>query len=355
MSQAIQISHYTGRKYKTPRYPHSHYLRQPNQPFSSSPLSSPSSSPLSSSPLSSSPLSSPSPETSVMSIDGEFDERVDVLHSPPPPSSQIVTHDAVYSITVINVDLLQASAPPLSDSDDEIMQQEEAEVQAEVRAEVQAEVQAEVRGEVQAEVQAEVPAEKIEEDDNRCIICYEDFNGLMPLSMSHRNENQDQEHYNEEFEVECYTRKEINDFCQTCRYSVHHKCIDEYRASKINDAMNNILDGRHDDGSARINCIFSIKCLTCAREVEKIRISRNGDIHITKTQRQALENEYDQRRRQRERHQYEIQVQEILQNRMQRRRVRGQRCYYCKNKLCTMCFGILLVCTVSLILFGLIR
>ena len=336
MSQAIQISHYTGRKYKTPCYPHSHHVRQPNQPFSSSPLSS---SPLSS-PLSSSPLSSPSPETSVMSIDGEFDERVDVLHSPPPSSSQIVTHDAVYSITVINVDLLQASAPPLSDSDDEIMHEEEAEV----------------RGEVQAEVQAEVPAEKIEEDDNRCIICYEDFNGLMPLSMSGRNEDQDQEHYDEEFEAECYTRKEINDFCQTCRYSVHHKCIDEYRASKINDAMNNnILEGRHVDGSARINCIFSIKCLTCAREVEKIRISRNGDIHITKTQRQSSESEYEQRRRQRERHQYEIQVQEILQNRMQRRRVRGQRCYYCKNKLCTMCFGILLVCTISLILFGLIR
>ena len=327
-SQAIQISHYTGRKYKTPRYPHSHYLRQPNQPFSSSPLSS---SPLSS-PLSSSPLSSPSPETSVMSIDGEFDERVDVLHSPPPPSSEIVTHDAVYSITSINVDLLQASAPPLSDSDDENMQQEEAEVGTEDQV------------------------EKIEEDDNRCIICYEDFNGLMPSSMS-RNEDQDQEHYDEEFEVECYTRKEINDFCQTCRYSVHHKCIDEYRASKINDAMNNILEGRHDDGSARINCMFSIKCLTCAREVEKIRISRNGDIHITKTQRQSSESEYEQRRRQRERHQYEIQaqVQEVLQNRMQRRRMRGQRCEYCKNKMCTICFGILIMTTISLILFGLIR
>ena len=328
MSQAIQISHYTGRKYKTPRYPHSHYLRQPNQPFSSSPLSS---SPLSS-PLSSSPLSSPSPETSVMSIDGEFDERVDVLHSPPPPSSEIVTHDAVYSITSINVDLLQASAPPLSDSDDENMQQEEAEVGTEDQV------------------------KKIEEDDNRCIICYEDFNGLMPSSMS-RNEDQDQEHYDEEFEVECYTRKEINDFCQTCRYSVHHKCIDEYRASKINDAMNNILEGRHDDGSARINCMFSIKCLTCAREVEKIRISRNGDIHITKTQRQSSESEYEQRRRQRERHQYEIQaqVQEVLQNRMQRRRMRGQRCEYCKNKMCTICFGILIMTTISLILFGLIR
>ena len=329
MSQAIQISHYTGRKYKTPRYPHSHYLRQPNQPFSSSSLSS---SPLSSSPLSSSPLSSPSPETSVMSIDGEFDERVDVLHSPPPPSSEIVTHDAVYSITSINVDLLQASAPPLSDSDDENMQQEEAEVGTEDQV------------------------KKIEEDDNRCIICYEDFNGLMPSSMS-RNEDQDQEHYDEEFEVECYTRKEINDFCQTCRYSVHHKCIDEYRASKINDAMNNILEGRHDDGSARINCMFSIKCLTCAREVEKIRISRNGDIHITKTQRQSSESEYEQRRRQRERHQYErqAQVQEVLQNRMQRRRMRGQRCEYCKNKMCTICFGILIMTTISLILFGLIR
>ena len=121
--------------------------------------------------------------------------------------------------------------------------------------------------------------------------------------------------------------------------------------------MNNILEGRHDDGSARINCMFSIKCLTCAREVEKIRISRNGDIHITKTQRQSSESEYEQRRRQRERHQYErqAQVQEVLQNRMQRRRTRGQRCEYCKNKMCTICFGILIMTTISLILFGLIR
>ena len=316
---------FAGRKYQLPRqsYPDLHYLRQPNQPFSSSPLSSPSLS----------PVSLYSPETSTMSIDGEFDERVDVIHSTAPATvtSATITSATVTSATIINIDLARASAPPLSDSDDEI------------------------------------EPDKQEEDENRCIICYENFREPDP-SCECRSEKHDED---EEFEEECYIKREIPDFCQTCKYSVHHKCIDEYRATKINDAVNNDARRRYDNGSININGTFSIKCLTCAREVEKIHISRNGDIQITGTQRQlgqggqsgqggreqSSESEYDQRRRERERHQYErqAQVQEILQNRMQRRRMRGQRCEYCKNKMCTICFGILIITTISLILFGLIR
>jgi hypothetical protein len=266
-----------------------------------------------------------------MSIDGEFDERIDVIHSPAPVTSAAVTSAAVTSVTIINIELARASAPPLSDSDDEI------------------------------------EPDKQEEDENRCIICYENFREPDP-SCECRNEKHDED---EEFEEECYIKREIPDFCQTCKYSVHHKCIDEYRATKINDAVNNDARRRYDNGSININGTFSIKCLTCAREVEKIHISRNGDIQITGTQRQSgqsgqsgqggreqsSESEYDQRRHQRERHQYErqAQAQEILQNRMQRRRMRGQRCEYCKNKMCTICFGILIITTISLILFGLIR
>jgi hypothetical protein len=138
------------------------------------------------------------------------------------------------------------SAPPLSDSDDEI------------------------------------EPDKQEEDENRCIICYENFREPDP-SCECRNENHDED---ETFEEECYIKREIPDFCQTCKYSVHHKCIDEYRATKINDAVNNDARRRYDNGAININGTFSIKCLTCAREVEKIHISRNGDIQITGTQRQ---------------------------------------------------------------------
>jgi len=168
--------------------------------------------------------------------------------------------------------------------------------------------------------------------------------------MSPKSPNEHDEGFDQE---ECYTRKEICDFCQTCKYSVHHKCIDEYRVSKINDTLKHNQRRRSNYSSGT----FSIKCLTCAREVEKIHISRNGDIDIMKTQRRSSENEYDQRMRQRENHEHEtrVQMQEILQiqNRMQIIR-RRQRCNYFKSKLCAICFTILLVGTLLVILFRLI-
>jgi len=91
---------------------------------------------------------------------------------------------------------------------------------------------------------------------------------------------------------------------------------------------------------------FGIKCLTCTREVEKIHISRNGDIHIIKTQQsngQHSENENQyQLWRQREQ---QVQMEEIMQRRIQRTQQR-HRCQYCKNKLCSICFGILMFGTI---------
>jgi hypothetical protein len=246
-----------------------------------------------------------------MSIDGEFDQRVDVI-SPRVVSPPTQTNAPIYAVTVINIDLLRASAPPLSDYESE----NEVEV---------------------LEVQHPPP---IQQDENMCIICYEVFSD--PVAPSHHDEE------------ECYLKKEISDFCQTCKYSVHHKCIDEYRSSKINDAIKNNphqRQQRYDE----INGTFSIKCLTCAREVEKIYISINGDIEIIKTQRQSSENEYEQRRRQRERHEEEtrVQMQELLQNRLQRMR-RRQKCQYCKSKLCTICFSLLVVGTLLVMLVRII-
>ena len=289
------------------------YLRQPpNQPFSSSPPASSASSPETPTNISDHFEN----ENSAMSIEGEFDQRVDIM------PLEIMTHRvAAVTITVINMER-RASAPPLSDyesdGDDAVM---------------------EVR-EVQVQVQQPPP---VQQDESICIICYENFSG--PMSP---NEN------DEEIDEESYTRREISDFCQTCKYSVHHKCIDEYRVSKINDTLKHNQRRRSNYSSGT----FSIKCLTCAREVEKIHISRNGDIDIMKTQRRSSENEseYDQyRRRQHHEDETRVQMQEILQiqNRMQRMR-RRQRCNYCKSKLCAICFTILLVGTLLVILFRLI-
>ena len=299
------------------------YLRQPNQPFSSSSPAS-ASSPVSAS----SPASASSPETptnisdhfdnrenneSAMSIEGEFDQRVDIM------PLEIMTHRvAAVNITVINMER-RASAPPLSDCESD---GDDDDAAMEVR------------------VQQPPP---VQQDESICIICYENFSG--PVSPNEHDEEIDDE--------ESYTRKEICDFCQTCKYSVHHKCIDEYRASKIHDAVKHNQRRRSNYSSGT----FSIKCLTCAREVEKIHISRNGDIDIMKTQRRSSENEseYDQHRRQHHEDETRVQMQEILQiqNRMQRMR-RRQRCNYCKSKLCAICFSILLVGTLLVILFRLI-
>jgi hypothetical protein len=249
-----------------------------------------------------------------MSIEGEYDQRVDIM------PLEIMTHRvAAVNITVINMER-RASAPPLSDcesdGDDAAMET------------------------IEVRVQQPPP---VQQDESICIICYENFSGPMPPN--EHDEGFDQE--------ECYTRKEICDFCQTCKYSVHHKCIDEYRASKIHDAVKHNQRRRSNYSSET----FSIKCLTCAREVEKIHISRNGDIDIMKTQRRLSENEseYDQHRRQHHEDETRVQMQEILQiqNRMQRMR-RRQRCNYCKSKLCAICFSILLVGTLLVILFRLI-
>lgn len=299
------------KRFELPKYhhhyspPQQHVLRHPNQTFSS-PSSSSSQSPV---------------VSSSVSIDGEFDERVDVISFTPSPTTRNVHnhngnndhshHNMVYSVvTVINIGSVEASAPPLSDD--------------------------ESGNETSQEVQKQ--AQEPEKETKICIICYDSFSEP-DLTICVEN-----------YEEECYIKKEFDSFCQTCKYSVHHKCIDDYRASKIND----MLDARRQrhDNNNRPDGIFGIKCLTCAREVEKIHISRNGDIHIIKTQqsngqRSENENEY-QLWRQRHQREEQVQMEEIMQRRIQRMRQR-HRCQYCKSKLCTICFCILMFGTVLIV------
>ena len=85
------------------------------------------------------------------------------------------------------------------------------------------------------------------------MICYETFEQSAQLI---RGRN-----YSMEELEEIEGKEKITDFCQTCKYNVHHKCIDEYRLSKITD----IIRSGYQRGriqSPNIAGIFGMKCLT---------------------------------------------------------------------------------------------
>ena len=166
------------------------------------------------------------------------------------------------------------------------------------------------------------------------MICYETFEDRVEL-------NRGRNYTSEELE-DIEGKEKISDFCQTCKYNVHHKCIDEYRLNKMTDIIRNGYQvGRIHSPS--IAGIFGIKCLMCAKEVEKIHISSNGDTNIVKTQgTHAYSSEQNHGQQQ---------IEEVIQNRMQRRFRRRQRIQFCKNKICIICFMFLVAVVLLVFLF----
>lgn len=339
-SQQLRPDCFTRRRCHLPEpqlSPHLHYsLRHPNQPFTSSPssvsLSCSSSSSLSSMDSESDNEIAPTnPNDSSISIEGEMDLRVDIIPlqtlQPLTPQQQPVSRPSSSSSpphVVINIiSLSGASAPPLSDYDDDDDDHEK-------KCEMQEQDPKQFKYKEQMQ---EVQQEKKEADDV-CIICYEEFEPPPTILVNGANRTPDPEEL-EEIEA----KEKISNFCRTCKYDVHHKCIDEYRLSKVTDAMKNNLVLRHPNSMMPVGT-FEIKCLICSRQVENIHISRSGDIDIVKTQGNS-----DLRPEQ------QIQIQEILHNRMQRRRRRRERMYCLKDKLCIVCFCLLVLITLLVLLF----
>lgn len=333
-SQQLRPDCFTKRRYQLPEpqlSPYLHYsLRHPNQPFTSSPCSA-SSSPLSSSSSLSSmdsesdnEIITSNPNNSSISIDGEVDLRVDIIPQqslqPLPSQQQPVSKPSSSSQPHVVINILSlsgASAPPLSDDDhhdNKCEMQEQDPKQFKYKEQMQ-----------------EVQQEKKEADDV-CIICYEEFEPPQTILVNGANRTP------EELE-EIEAKEKIRNFCQTCRYDVHHKCIDDYRLSKVTDAMKNNTLLRHPNSMMPVGT-FGIKCLICSRQVENIHISRNGDIDIVKTQGNSDLGPQQQ-----------MQIQEILHNRMQRRRRRRDRMYCLKDKLCMICFCLLILVTILVLLF----
>ena len=294
-------------RHRLPEYYYPSYLRHPNRPISPSfsPHLSPSFSPHLS--PSSSSLSSYDQETdithessAVISVDGELDTRIDIIQ-PGDEKGQVSYPSYVCAF---------ASAPPFSD--DEI----------------------EYENSYHNQQQQQQEKQKEEEEECVCVICYETFEDRVEL-------NRDRNYTSEELE-DIEGKEKISDFCQTCKYNVHYKCIDEYRLTKMTDILRNGYQvGRI--RSPSIAGIFGMKCLMCAKEVEKIHISSNGDINIVKTQGTHADSS--------EQNHGQQQIEEVIQNRIQRRFRRRQRIQFCKNKICSICFMFLVAVVLLVFLF----
>jgi hypothetical protein len=338
MSQAVAVDIAVDipsliRRYQLPEYYYPSHLRHPNQPFSSP--SSVSSSSSASSPLSpsSSSVSSFDQEYDVndivnessgaISVDGEVDTRIDIIQQHQQLQQQqpiivVVEKRQALDPSCMSV-CVCASAPPLSDDDIEHENSQNQNQQKEQQQQQKEEVCV-------------------------CVICYETFEQTF--------EQPDQlirgQNYSMEELEEIEGKQKITDFCQTCKYNVHHKCIDEYRLSKMTD----IIRSGYQRGriqSPNIAGIFGMKCLMCAKEVEKIHVSNNGDINIVKTQAADASEQQQQQQQQQIEEVMQNRIEEAMQNRMQRRLRRRHRLEFCRKKLCSIC--IMFLVTILLLVF----
>lgn len=237
---------------------------------------------------------------SALSVDGEFDVRIDIISMSMRPLA---------ASTSSSSPVMCASAPPLYDyeSDDGAQQKKSTTTTTPHKADVSKQKTQETYKET-------------------CIICYEDIADVV---------------VGEEGQIN------IADFCRTCKYTVHLDCIDEYRVNKLNDAV------AERNGESIASSSVGIKCLMCSLEVERIYVRRNGDIDIIKNQiarssNQERLNSRDiprqlspQQRLQRDLHA------QVLNN--MERRMRRERRNRFRQKCCNFCFFTILAMSIAVI------
>ena len=310
------------KRYQLPEHYYPSYLRHPNQPFSSpsSVSSSSSSSSLDQEEERDGEESILNESSSAISVDGEFDVRIDMIAPSPEKEVKMPTSASSNLITAAaGAAGVYASAPPLSDDEIENIEQQ------------------------QQEQQEQEEEEQEEEEACVCVICYENFEEPVELI---RGRN-----YTSEELEDIEGKLKVSDFCQTCKYNVHHRCIDEYRLTKMTDILRNGYQRGYIQ-PPDVAGTFAMKCLMCAKEVEKIHITMNGDVNIVKTQPGANAQNHEHRQQMEEVMQNRIE--EVMQNRMQRRLRRRQRFQLCKNKLCSICFMFLVAVTLLVLVFRMI-
>jgi len=240
---------------------------------------------------------------STLSVDGEFDVRIDIIGVRPLAAS------------TSSSPLAFATAPPLSDYESDHV--------------VQHKILETIKTTTTMITPHKADASKQETYKETCIICYEDIADVTDV-------------VTEEGEIN------ITDFCRTCKYTVHLDCIDEYRVNKLNDAV------AERDGESIASSSVGIKCLMCALEVERIYVKRNGDINIVKTQiersnaheRGQQQFPPEQRLSPEQRLQRDLHAQ-VLNN--MERRMRRERRNRFRQKCCNFCFFTILAMSIAVI------
>jgi len=126
-------------------------------------------------------------------------------------------------------------------------------------------------------------------------------------------------------------------FCNTCKYTVHNECIDDYIVRKVRDAVH----------ESRISSV-GIKCLICSKEVERVILYEDNNINdgINENNNNNGDGIGAEQRRQIQLHQHALDMMERRFSRERRNR--------CKQLLCNVCFLILIVSCGLAILLSLI-
>jgi len=128
-------------------------------------------------------------------------------------------------------------------------------------------------------------------------------------------------------------------FCNTCKYTVHLGCIDDYIVRKVRDAVR----------ASRISSV-GIKCLMCSKEVERVILYEDNNINdgINENNNNNGDGIGAEQRRQIQLHQHDLSMMERRFSRERRNR--------CKQLLCNVCFLILIVsCGVAILLSFIIK
>jgi len=132
------------------------------------------------------------------------------------------------------------------------------------------------------------------------------------------------------------------DFCDTCKYTVHNECIDDYIVRKVRDAVR----------ESQISSV-GINCLMCSKEVERVVLYEDDNINDGINENNN-NNHGDgsgvgaEQRRQIQLHQHALDI-------MQRRLHRGRRNRR-KEIMCNICFMILIVlCGLAILLSFIIK
>lgn len=195
-------------------------------------------------------------------------------------------------------------------------------------------------------------------DDDRVVVTNVPENNLHAENNKHRKHNKIKSRPTHpkpteeggEICIICYegVQEELGDFqrnfCNTCKYTVHLVCIDDYIVRKVRDAVH---------ASSRISLVglssVPIKCLLCSKEVERVILYEDSNINAGINAGMNENNDDGFGAEQRRQNQLHNQALEIMERRLNLERRNRMR-----QILCNVCFLLLVVICALGVLFSVI-